>query len=296
MTAGDIILGANSTARPSAGWSRSPATVRCTRSRPQRQLAAARRLRRLPHRRRQQPGGGHRHPEEHRVRLRPRARRRLAGEVPDDPGQHFVDDFAWVTGGRWAAEQYSWARIVADGQPHDHAFVRTGQETRTAVVQMDQEQVWVLAGLKDCVVLKSTGSEFHGFPRDRYTTLTETDDRILATSITAWWRYTDTDLDFNATYAAVRDLLLETFASVHSQALQQTIFAAGRAILEAHPEIAEIKMSCPIKHHFPGRPRSVRPDQPQRGVLRRRSTLRRDPGHDPARRGHRRAAGLGQRP
>ena len=170
-------------------------------------------------------------------------------------GRHFVDDHEWVTGGRWEAEQYTWQRILVDGKPHDHSFVRTGQETRTTVVQIVGDETHVVSGLTDCTVLKSTGSEFHGFPRDRYTTLQETDDRILATSVTAWWRYGElpadvTAFDFDGTYAAVRDLMLSTFASFHSLALQQTLFAMGKAVLEAHPEVAEIKFSMPNKHHF----------------------------------------------
>jgi urate oxidase len=165
-------------------------------------------------------------------------------------GAHFVDSFPWVAGGRWEAEAFGWERIVADGRPHDHAFVRTGRETRTTVVQRVGDTSYVVSGLTDCTVLKSTGSEFHGFPRDRYTTLQGTDDRILATSITAAWRYTGTDLDFDALYGSIRATLLETFATVHSLALQQTIFEAGKAILEAHPDVAEVKMSCPNKHHF----------------------------------------------
>jgi urate oxidase len=165
-------------------------------------------------------------------------------------GRHFVDEFAWVSGGRWGAEQYAWDRIVADGRPHDHAFVRTGRETRTTVVQLDGDETFVVSGLTDCTVLKSTGSEFHGFPRDRYTTLPETTDRILATSVTAWWRYTELDLDYDERYEAIRRTLLETFASVHSLALQQTIFEMGRAVLEAFDDVAEVKLSCPNKHHF----------------------------------------------
>ncbi|CAN5191457.1 urate oxidase [soil metagenome] len=170
-------------------------------------------------------------------------------------GQHFVDDFEWVSGGRWEAQQYAWERITADGKPHDHSFVRKGQETRTAVVQIDGDEAYVVAGLTDLTVLKSTGSEFHGFPRDRYTTLQGTDDRILATAVTAWWRYapTDTaiaDLDFNGLYESIKAVLLETFSTVHSLALQQTLFAMGKAVLEAFPEVAELKFSMPNKHHF----------------------------------------------
>ena len=133
---------------------------------------------------------------------------------------------------------------------HDHAFVRSGRETRTTVLTLDGEEAVIVSGLKDLVVLKSTGSEFHGFPRDRFTTLVETDDRILATAVTATWRYTTTELDFNALYAAIRDRLLEVFADVHSLALQQTLYAMGAAVLEDHEAVAEVSLSMPNKHHF----------------------------------------------
>jgi len=169
-------------------------------------------------------------------------------------GRHFVDGFDWVTGGRWHAEQYSWSRIPVDGQGHDHAFVRSGQETRTCVVQIDGSSTHVVSGLTDCVVAKTTGSEFTGFPRDRYTTLAETTDRILATSVTAWWRYAPAgpveELDFNALHGRIRATLLETFATVHSLALQQTLFAMGTAVIEGFPDVAECRFSMPNKHHF----------------------------------------------
>lgn len=167
--------------------------------------------------------------------------------------RHFTAG-AVVTGGRWEARAHPWRRISVGGHPHDHAFERAGAEERTALVQVDGPDTWVLAGLRDAVVLKSTGSEFGGFPRDRYTTLAETDDRILATSVTAWWRYGDAALepgfDFDARHAEVRRLLLETFAQVHSLALQQTIFEMGRAVLEACDDVVDLRLSCPNKHHF----------------------------------------------
>lgn len=164
---------------------------------------------------------------------------------------HFTGSFDWVSGGRWAAEQYLWARI----NDHDHAFYRAGPETRTAVVVRDTgadgtTTDTVIAGLQDLTVLKSTGSGFVGFPRDRYTTLAETEDRILATSVTARWRYDGVVTDYNASYAGVRDLLLNTFADGYSKALQHTLFRMGEAVIEAHPEVVEIKFSCPNKHHF----------------------------------------------
>lgn len=160
--------------------------------------------------------------------------------------RHFTTAHPWVTGAELSAEQHAWERI----DDHDHSFVRTGRETRTAVVEVDGDRTVVTAGLADCTVLKSTGSEFHGFPRDRYTTLPETTDRILATDISATWTYGREDVDYDAAYAGVRDLLLATFAGQHSLALQQTIFAMGRAVLERYDEVESVSLSCPNKHHF----------------------------------------------
>ncbi|SDF41191.1 urate oxidase [Blastococcus fimeti] len=156
----------------------------------------------------------------------------------------------WVSGTQMSAEQYAWERIGAGTPGSGHSFARTGRETRTAVVQTDGADTFVLGGLTDLVVLKSTGSEFAGFPRDRFTTLPETDDRILATSVTAWWRYTAPVPDWDAAYAAVRTAMVDAFAGTHSLALQQTIHAMGAAALDAVPEVAEIRISCPNKHHF----------------------------------------------
>ena len=169
-------------------------------------------------------------------------------------GAHFTSEFDWVTGGRWAAEQYGWNRIQANGQEHDHSFVKSNQEVRTAVVVKDGDKTQVLAGLKDLTVLKSTQSGFSGFPVDKYTTLAETNDRILATDVAARWRFNPEavgpDFDFNTSYESVKALLLEGFTENFSHALQNTMFEMGKKVLEAHPEIDEIKFSMPNKHHF----------------------------------------------
>ena len=165
-------------------------------------------------------------------------------------GRHFVDSFEWVTGAKIIIEEYAWDRIPVDGAGHGHAFSRAGGGTRTTVVTVDGPQAWVVSGLTDLTVLKSTGSEFTGFPRDRYTTLPEDRDRILATAVTARWRYAGTDVDWAKSYADVRRILIESFAAKHSLALQQTLYYMGEQALEAHPEVAEIRMSMPNKHHF----------------------------------------------
>ena len=155
-----------------------------------------------------------------------------------------------ATGARVAVEEYAWDRITVGGAGHDHAFVRRGGEVRTAVVEVSDAGSVVESGLSDLVVLKSTGSEFKGFLVDEFTTLAETDDRILATSLSARWRYDEAVADWNATYDAVRSVLLATFATTYSRALQETLYAMGVAALEAAPEVGEISFAAPNKHHF----------------------------------------------
>ena len=185
------------------------------------------------------------------------AMERGVGEIEDYAlalARHFADDVEPVQAARVDVEEYLWERISVGGTPHPHAFVRSGQEVRTAAAIVEgtagQQRVWVLSGLRDLVLLKSTGSEFAGFLRDPYTTLAETRDRVLATSLVARWRYVQPDADWSGVYAGVRQTLVEQFATVHSLALQQSLWEMGRAALAAHPVIAEIRLSAPNKHHF----------------------------------------------
>jgi urate oxidase len=181
------------------------------------------------------------------------ARQAPVGEIEEFAlrlGRHFVDDLEPVHRARVAIEEQPWARVSVDGAAHPHAFVRQGEEKRLATVTCAPGRAWVVAGLRDLVLLKSAGSEFRGYFRDRYTTLEETGERILATAVTARWRYAHLDVDWAAGYAEARRLLIETFAARHSRSLQQTLYAMGEAVLEARPEIAEVRLEMPNKHHF----------------------------------------------
>jgi urate oxidase len=174
------------------------------------------------------------------------------GEIEDFGlrlARHFATAYPWITAARVEIEQYGWDRIPVGGRGHDHAFTRSGGEVRTAVVTVDSGREYVLSGLSGLVVLKTTGSAFAGFPRERYTTLAEVEDRILATAVTARWRHTE-PVDWADSFAGVRADLLESFATEHSDALQQTLHLMGEAVLSGRPELAEIRLSMPNKHHF----------------------------------------------
>jgi urate oxidase len=168
--------------------------------------------------------------------------------------RHFVDDNEQVSRARVNIEMYPWIRLDHDGSPHPHAFVRHGGYVRTVTVTYDGDNTWVVSGVDELVVLKTTDSEFWGYYQDKYTTLKPTTDRIMATKAKIqWWHPNaamETDIDWGKSYETVLSTLTSAFAGHHSLALQQTIYAMGEAVLEAQPGIAEIRFSLPNKHHF----------------------------------------------
>jgi urate oxidase len=184
-----------------------------------------------------------------------RAKEYGVGAIEDyalDLARHFAGDIEPVTEARVEVTEYRWERVSVAGRPHPHTFTRASSEVRTAAVTVRAPGAgeWVVSGLDDLVILKSAGSEFAGFLEDEYTTLAETHDRILATSLTARWRYATPPADWDEAHAGIRQTLVEEFAGLHSLALQQTLFSMGRAVLSARDEVAEIRLSAPNRHHF----------------------------------------------
>ncbi|GGV13381.1 uricase [Actinomadura cremea] len=178
------------------------------------------------------------------------AKRHGIGEIEDFGlrlARHFVDARPTIAHARVEVEEYAWSRITGE-----HSFVRDGAEVRTALVHSDGTggRESVVSGLTDLVVLNSTGSEFHGFVEDEFTTLEPTDDRILATAVTAGWRHRGVGSDWGDSYRAVREHLLRGFAETHSLSLQQTLYEMGRRVLRGRREVCEVRMSMPNRHHF----------------------------------------------
>ncbi|KAG8678641.1 hypothetical protein FRC09_019670, partial [Ceratobasidium sp. 395] len=92
-------------------------------------------------------------------------------------GAHFVTKYPHIHKAFIDIEQLKWTRIDVEGTPHKHSFVRDGEEKIVVKVEVDatagkdKASATVEAGIKDLLVLKSTGSAFEGFIRDEYTTL-----------------------------------------------------------------------------------------------------------------------------
>ncbi|GIE92782.1 factor-independent urate hydroxylase [Paractinoplanes rishiriensis] len=158
--------------------------------------------------------------------------------------RHFVTSRAQVHSARVSIESHGWDRLGP------HSFQRQGSHTRTATVTVTAEAEQVVSGITGLVLLNSTASEFHGFPRDDYTTLTGTTDRILATAVDARWRHALPAGDWATSYAGAVEALTGAFVDTYSYSLQQTLYAMGSRVLSARPEVAEIRLVLPNKHHY----------------------------------------------
>jgi urate oxidase len=165
--------------------------------------------------------------------------------------RHFLDRNPRLVRVRVDLTEHLWDRMTHGDRDYGHAFVRTGPEGRTAAIHVHRKRTLVGAGVADLVILKSAGSAFSGFPRDEFTTLPETRDRLFATSLTATWRYAAADLDFRSAWHAVRQTLLDTFAEHESESVQHTLYAMGQAVLDTLADVTAIRLTMPNKHHLP---------------------------------------------
>jgi len=160
-------------------------------------------------------------------------------------GRHFVATQPQIARATVRIESFGWDRLGP------HSFQRQGDHVRTAAVTVDAGGAQVVSGISGLVVMNTTDSEFRGFPRDRYTTLAETGDRILATAVDAQWRHMPSAAPgWLASFDRAKTALLDGFVTTYSRSLQQTLTAMGRRVLETDPDIAEIRLVLPNKHHY----------------------------------------------
>jgi urate oxidase len=169
---------------------------------------------------------------------------------PEDFGlrlaRHFVATVPSVTAATVGMRATPWRRIGGD---HPSGFVADASIVRTATVRVDTDGAHVTGGIADVKLFKSADSAFSDFFTDDYTTLPETDDRMMATVMTAQWRYRDDANDWAASATAIRDILLRTFADHDSASVQHTLYAMGHTVLAQRREVADIHLVLPNVHH-----------------------------------------------
>ncbi|KAI1082330.1 uricase [Whalleya microplaca] len=174
-------------------------------------------------------------------------------------GQHFLDTYAHIDVANVKLVVKRWTRMVIDGKEHPHSFYRDGEETRNVEARITREGHEITSGIAGLLVLKSTGSQFHGFVRDEFTTLGETWDRILSTDVDATWKWNtfpslaavQADVPkFDKAFNDARKITMKTFAEEDSPSVQGTMYKMSEQILEAVPEVATVTYTLPNKHYF----------------------------------------------
>ncbi|KAI5778924.1 hypothetical protein EDC01DRAFT_325265 [Geopyxis carbonaria] len=155
---------------------------------------------------------------------------------------------------------HRWTRMIIDGKPHPHSFYRDGNDVRTVEVSCKRnEGISIKSGLQGLLVLKSTGSAFHGFIRDEFTTLKEANDRILSTEVDASWEWRlfktlenvkNLVSKFDDAFDKAREITLKTFAQDNSASVQATMYKMAEQIIDAAPLVDHVSYSLPNKHYF----------------------------------------------
>ncbi|KAI4258067.1 MAG: hypothetical protein L6R42_005318 [Xanthoria sp. 1 TBL-2021] len=173
---------------------------------------------------------------------------------------HFVDTYKHIHSAQVRIIVHKWTRMTVDGKPHPHSFLRDGADTRNVeAVATEGKGVDVRSVIAGLLVLKSTGSAFHGFIRDEYATLPEVSDRILSTEVDCGWAWetfpTLKDVEaavpkFDDAWNSARQITIETFAKDESASVQNTMYKMCEQILSAVPMVKAVDYSLPNKHYF----------------------------------------------
>ncbi|CAG8575521.1 21432_t:CDS:2 [Gigaspora margarita] len=166
-------------------------------------------------------------------------------------GQHFITTYSHVHKATVSITKHKWTRMLIDGKYHDHSFLRDGDDVHDTKVVVSRKGIIIESGLKNLLVLKTTGSAFYGFLRDKYM-----DDRILSTSVDATWTFniqsiaSITKIPFNDIFESIKQITLHIFATDNSASVQATLFLMAKNALEKHSQIDSVRYELPNKHYF----------------------------------------------
>ena len=165
-------------------------------------------------------------------------------------GQHFLQHYQQVYKAKIDVGERDWRRMKIERKPQPHSFVGGSDMKIFARVVCTRESQTVESGIRDFVILKSTESGFENYPKDEFTTLLETSDRILATSLSATWTYQKSPARYRDNNEKIISAMLKVFATNYSPSAQTTLFQMGSAALEVSSEISRISLAMPNKHYL----------------------------------------------
>ncbi len=165
--------------------------------------------------------------------------------------RHFTKSYEQVERAEVEIDQKLWARLSpARGDVTINAFRALGPEVWTTRATSRHGHLELRSGLVGLEILKTEHSGFSDFPRDDYTTLLDTDDRLLGTSLRASWRYSREPSDPLDSRLAAQAALLETFAQHESRSVQHTLYEMAIATLKVVSQIDEITLAMPNQHRI----------------------------------------------
>lgn len=150
-----------------------------------------------------------------------------------------------------SGHQTKWTRLAFGGAPHPHSFVLDANGKPFCEVQATRASTSFVSGITGYTFMKSTGSGWAGYVKDRYTTIPETDDRLCATAMDARWEWSRSPADFTQANEIILATMIEVFATTYSASVQDSLFRMGEAALAAVPEISTVRLACPNKHYLP---------------------------------------------
>ncbi|KAK9868909.1 hypothetical protein WJX84_002359 [Apatococcus fuscideae] len=187
-----------------------------------------------------------------------------AEEYAIELAKHFVSEYPLVSRAKVWVEEAPWKRVDVQGQPHNHGFCKNGSEVKSVYVSFAEGKgiEKLTTGVQDLTVLKTTQSGYEGFLKDKYTILKDTNERIVATSITATWRYSGelkSCKEYDRAFNDVKKTLMLKFygppdKGVYSPSVQYTLFEMGKAAIQAVPEVESIYLNLPNLHFLPCTP------------------------------------------
>jgi urate oxidase len=166
----------------------------------------------------------------------------------DGLATHLLERYPQVGRVHVELEERIWTRLRIGASPHPHTFVHADRARPVVRLVASATERTLESGIRELLILKSSGSGFEHFPRCEHTTLAETADRILATSLSATWRWAKRPPSYMAANAAIVQAMLGPFATRYSPSVQTTLFEMGSAALDVSPGIESITLTMPNLH------------------------------------------------
>jgi urate oxidase len=165
--------------------------------------------------------------------------------------EHFLNKYSQVTSVTVEVAERVWQHMDLGGQPAPSSFTSAGKATPFTSVIGTANGMEVTSGIRDLIILKTSGSAFEGYLKDEFTTLPETNDRLLATSMIGSWVYRFAPPDYDVVNSQIIKKMLEIFATHFSPSVQATLYEMAAEALASCPEINRVSLTMPNLHCLP---------------------------------------------